>query len=140
MFYVGQCVMLCVVCALCYYHPLLVLAVTLSVYDGCVAVAGGGRHPPCPPGSGPRPGQQRTRAGTRPGGQRHRGEQGEQSTGQLQLAGGAGRWQLGALTRVSVSVSHQPRDTEDSRQRTPGGHSGLVILHSQDPDQDMVTL
>ena len=53
MFYVGQCVMLCVPC---YYHPFLVLAVTLSVYDGCVAVAGGGRQWPCPPGSGPRPG------------------------------------------------------------------------------------
>lgn len=90
-FYVGLFVVLCEPCC---YHPLLVVAVTLSVYDGCVA--GGGR-PGMPGGLGPGRVTEQSTHPARP-----------ENTEQLQLAGGAGRWQLGALTRSRSQSATSP--------------------------------
>ena len=119
MFYVGLFVVLCEPCC---YHPLLVVAVTLSVYDGCVA--GGGR-PGMPGGLGPGRVTEQSTHPARP----------ETQSSYSWLAGrggGSSGLSLGLGLSQPPAPGHGGQDL--------GHRHGLVILHSQDPDQDMVTL
>ena len=101
----------------------LVLAVTLSVYDGCVAVAGGGRHWPCPPGLRAPAGSHRE-LGLRPGPARDKENRAPGSYSWLAgRGGGSSGLSLGSRSQSATSPGTRRtgggQDPETQRPRHP---------------------